>query len=268
MNNAIKFLTLNFFGVLLLTNLHAVVHKWDSTYTSIASPTSGAGVRMMWSDSISSLPYSFFRAGHVTGSSWDSSSIGSFSVAFGKDTKASGTYSFSHGFGPTASGAYSFAFGSGTNLTSNTLASGSYSFAFGRIAKAQSAYSFALGEQTTVSGSHAFVSGFNSTVGSGANYSFAHGFNNQANGNSSTAIGYENRAEGWGSVAMGVLSMAKGDHSFAHGYGAVAENNVDPTNPFNVSKNNYAFGWDTISKGASTFVVGQNNDISIFTSNP
>ncbi|GAG63661.1 unnamed protein product, partial [marine sediment metagenome] len=53
--------------------------------TTGATPTSGAGRRMMW------IPAKFaFRAGAVSRTHWNNTSIGSYSVAFGHDTRASG----------------------------------------------------------------------------------------------------------------------------------------------------------------------------------
>ncbi|MCP4091461.1 MAG: hypothetical protein GY746_16985, partial [Gammaproteobacteria bacterium] len=70
-----------------------------------------------------------FRAGRVTGTNWDTDSLGLYSVAFGNNTKATGNYS-------TAMGSY-------------TIATGDYSTAMGNYSDAQSAYETALGSYNT-----------------------------------------------------------------------------------------------------------------------
>lgn len=102
--------------------------------TTGATPTSGAGTRMMWIPSLSG-----FRAGLVTGNAWDV--IGTSSVAFGEDTQAPGWASSAFG--------------------SNTIASGSFSTAFGRSTTASGLSSVSAGNSTIVSGNSASAFGYN-----------------------------------------------------------------------------------------------------------
>lgn len=117
--------------------------------TTGATPTSGAGTRMMW------IPAKWaFRAGAVTSTQWDNGSIGNYSAAFGYNTTANGSYSAAFGNSTTASGDYSSAFGSSTiasGLSSfssgnSTIVSGNSASAFGYNLTAQSYASFVIGQ--------------------------------------------------------------------------------------------------------------------------
>src|SRR5215218_4462791 len=56
-------------------------------------PQTGSGERMMW------YPYKAgFRAGGVSGTQWDDSSIGFYTAAFGYNTIAQGNYSLAAGY--------------------------------------------------------------------------------------------------------------------------------------------------------------------------
>ncbi len=126
-----------------------------------ALPISGAGTRLMW------YPYKgAFRAGSVTGTEWDDSSIGSYSTALGYNTTASGLYSAALGYQTTASGDYAFASGYqssasfyATAMGTSTAASGTYSTALGHTATASGLYSVALGYTTTASGGNSTAMG-------------------------------------------------------------------------------------------------------------
>ncbi len=113
-----------------------------------ATPTSGAGTRMMW------IPAKVaFRAGTVNGNYWDDSNIGTSSTAFGTNTTASGQGSTAFGIGSTASTIASTALGAftkangGTSFAAggSTTASGDISTAFGTFTTAQPFVSFVLG---------------------------------------------------------------------------------------------------------------------------
>ena len=78
--------------------------------TTGATPTSGAGTRLMWCPAKAA-----FRAGIVSGTQWDDAGVGSYSVAFGDDTKASGSYSGVWGGANTASGIGATACGVGSS---------------------------------------------------------------------------------------------------------------------------------------------------------
>lgn len=109
--------------------------------TSGNTPINGPGTRMMWIPSKAA-----FRAGVVTGSTWNNANIGSYSVAFGYNTTASGWASSALGNATIASGAFSTAFGYG-----NT-ASGAVSSVFGYGSTAQSFGSFVIGRYNIISG--------------------------------------------------------------------------------------------------------------------
>ncbi|MDO9186597.1 MAG: hypothetical protein Q7W13_11360 [Bacteroidia bacterium] len=137
--------------------------------TTGATPTSGAGTRMMWIPAKGA-----FRAGTALSSEWNDASIGTNSTAFGSGTTASGSYSSAFGGGTIASGYLSSAFGNGsvasgqnsTALGSSTTASGVGSVAagsgsvasgvlsnvFGISLTAQSYASFVIGRYNTISG--------------------------------------------------------------------------------------------------------------------
>jgi hypothetical protein len=118
-----------------------------------------SGGRLFWCAEKMAL-----RAGSTSGSEWDTSSVGTRSVAFGRNTTASGYNSFACGKSAVASGSESFASGCEANATSYgsvamgnyVVASGSGSVAFGYGTAADGALSFGVGDQTTSSG-HASV---------------------------------------------------------------------------------------------------------------
>ncbi len=62
-------------------------------------PASGSGTRMMWHPRRAA-----FRAGNVTGTTWDDVNVGNESVAFNKNTTASGVFSAAFGDSTIASG--------------------------------------------------------------------------------------------------------------------------------------------------------------------
>ena len=96
-------------------NPAAMLHVMDSSvvFTGLntlptpgAPPVSGTGTRMMWY-----ADKAAFRAGNVTGGRWDKDSIGTYSVAFGHNTKALGNNSFAAGTQCKALGMTSIAMG-------------------------------------------------------------------------------------------------------------------------------------------------------------
>jgi len=167
-----------------------------------ATPTSGAGARMMWIPNKKA-----FRAGEVTGTEWDADNVGNWSFAVGLNTKASGDYSTVMGVGTTASGERSTAMGS------QTTASGDYSTAMGRLSTASGWGSIAMGNGATASESCAIAMGASRASG---NYSTAMS-DATASGNYSTAMGVAT-ASGENSTAMGYGTTASGQYSTAMGY--------------------------------------------------
>ena len=78
------------------------------------APVNGAGTRMMWVPSKAA-----FRAGLVTGNTWDNTNIGISSSAFGYNTQANGDYSSAFGYGSIAQSYNSFVIGQ-YNVVSGT----------------------------------------------------------------------------------------------------------------------------------------------------
>jgi trimeric autotransporter adhesin len=103
------------------------------------APVTGPGTRMMWYPDKAA-----FRTGRITGTQWDTESIGFYSTGFG--------------FNPTASGWFSNAWGS------VATASGSQSTAWGFNTVASGVSSTAWGENTTAPSFAETVFGYNNTV--------------------------------------------------------------------------------------------------------
>ena len=99
-----------------------------------APPVEGAGTRMMWHPDKAA-----FRAGRITNTQWNNSSLGTFSIAAGSDVIASGSGSVALGSDNIASGDYSIA------LNYLTNASGYASTAMGLLSIASGQASFAMG---------------------------------------------------------------------------------------------------------------------------
>lgn len=115
--------------------------------TAGATPTSGAGTRMMW------IPAKrAFRAGAVSSTEWDDGNIGNYSFASGYATKANGDYSSAIGYGTTASGLQSFASGN------STIVSGNSASALGYNLVAQSYSSFVIGSWNLNPGTYSTTS--------------------------------------------------------------------------------------------------------------
>lgn len=158
--------------------------------TTGATPTSGAGTRMMWIPAKAA-----FRAGRVTGTQWDDANIGTRSIAMGDQTTASGTWSVAIGAGSTASGQESIALGF-------TTSTGLASFAFGgNNAQSTGQFSIRMGNAGLASGNHAIALG-NTTNATGAS-SVAIGELTTSSGTRSTAIGRGVTANGTDNMILG-----------------------------------------------------------------
>lgn len=169
----------------------------------------GSGTRMFFYPKLAA-----FRAGNVTGTNWNESNLGSYSSAFGYNTKASGQYSLAFGNATTASGSGALAFGYLTTAT------GDYSTASGYRTGAPGANSTASGNYTTAQGANSTASGyFSEALGDN---SVAWGYASVAAGSSSMAWGVSSAASGSGSTAMGEMSIASGSNAIAGGYNSMA----------------------------------------------
>ncbi|UCD15416.1 MAG: hypothetical protein JSV34_06800, partial [Candidatus Omnitrophota bacterium] len=131
-----------------------IIAKGIYYYSGATLTTSGVGTRLIWYPRKAA-----FRAGYVSGSQWNDSNIGNYSVAMGRSTTASAAYSTALGDGTTASTVWATAMGNGTIASGsgatamglNTTASGSYSVAMGTGTTASGFYSLAVGDSTTAS---------------------------------------------------------------------------------------------------------------------
>jgi hypothetical protein len=149
---------------------------------------SGAGTRMFFNPKKAA-----FRAGRATGTEWDISNIGNYSVVLGEGM-ASGEGASVLGWG-SASGLYSLASGLGAS------ASNDHSVAIGSLSDASGLLSLALGRSNQAWGNFSSVFGFESTA-SGTN-SMAIGLITVAEGENSYSIGFDNLTQGTNSVALG-----------------------------------------------------------------
>ena len=201
----------------------------------------GAGTRMFFNPRRAA-----FRAGNVSGTQWDDSNIGDYSVAMGRDATASATYTTGIGYGAAATEDYATALG-----YANT-ASGAYSMALGKGSTASGWSSATLGDNSTASGSTTVVVGSNST---------ASAYQAMVLGNFSTASGNN-------STAMGTYTTAKSGYEMV-----VGRYNTDYTP-------NSTTAWDaadrlfTVGNGTSSaatsdaLTILKNGNIGIGTSSP
>ncbi len=125
-------------------------------------PATGAGTRLMWYPGKAA-----FRAGSIQSSQWDDASIGTNSVAMGRDVMASNYYATALGISTVASGIGSTALGGYTQAT------GDYSLAAIQGAHADGSHSVAIGNNTHATGSYAIALGANSYAS--GNFSMALG---------------------------------------------------------------------------------------------
>jgi hypothetical protein len=196
---------------------------------------SGAGTEMFWFPSLAA-----FRAGYVSGTQWNQSNIGEYSVAFGSSTTASGSYSTASGYATTASGPFSSTNGF------ETIASAGGSAAFGFYSSASGWGSTAYGAGTSASG----------------NYSLTMGYVTIASGLNASAFGYSSSASGNATVAAGVVTSASAYASFAVGAGNVGGGNPTEwvaTDPLFEVGNGGLYGNGNPTQGASDALVVYKN---------
>lgn len=142
-------------------------------------PVNGSGTRLMW------IPKKgAFRAGGVFNNSWDADSIGTYSVAFGANTRAIGSGTFAMGTGSKAYGVNAIAMGNATT------AFGSFSTAFGENTNANGSRSMSINRFTNAKG----------------DYSFANGISTIALGTASQAAGTATVAKSYSSLAIGLFN--------------------------------------------------------------
>jgi hypothetical protein len=160
-------------------------------------PLNGAGTRLMW------IPEkSAFRLGTVDGGSWNADSIGTWSLAMGRNSKASAPGATAIGWECKATNEHSMALGY------NTKSFGEYSFAAGAYCLAGgglAATAFGYGCTSTGLSSHAAGHSCDATGW----YSIAIGDNSAAIASRSVAIGSNCTAKGDNSVSIGNYTNAK-----------------------------------------------------------
>ncbi len=124
----------------------------DPSAPNDSIPAEGAGTRLMWYPAKAAI-----RAGRVgffkDGTQWNAEKVGSYSVAFGVDTKANGFIATAMGERTTASGANATAMGDGT------IASGGAATAMGAATTASAGQSTAMGRSTTASSNNTTAMG-------------------------------------------------------------------------------------------------------------
>jgi hypothetical protein len=201
-----------------------------------SAPATGAGARMMWDAAKGA-----FRAGLATGSEWDDSKIGAYSIATGTGTTASGASSAAIGTEASASASGAVALGQ------FTTASGANSMAMGSSTYASGSASSALGVSTTASGVGSAAMGNGSTAS--GDYSTAIGFASTASGDRSFAVGVQTTASGAQSIALG-SNASTNDHagSFVFGdastFGSIAPVKAAADQQFVVRAQHMWFGRD------------------------
>lgn len=151
-----------------------------------AIPAEGAGTRMMWYPKEAA-----FRAGRVgvnsNGTEWDTTNVGSSSVAFGSDTEASGSGAMAVGFETTAS-----SFGAAAMGHNTTASGGTGATAMGTGTTANSTGATSMGQGTTASGLGTTAMGLSTT----------------ASGDRSTAMGRETISATLNSLSIGRFNNA------------------------------------------------------------
>lgn len=220
--------------------------------TGATLPNLGAGSRLMFYPGKAA-----FRAGYATGTEWDDSNVGKYSVALGYTTLAFGDYSLAAGYQSTAQSNWSTAIGTGaiannlyaTSIGSYNTANGWSSMAIGTSTKANGDYSFSLGTYSQANGAQSIAMG-SSVVASGLS-STAIGIGSVASGGQSIAIGNNTVASAASATAIGNTTTAGGPNSLAMGYNTTASN-ASAT----------AFGNTTIASGVNSTSMGYNTTAS------
>lgn len=294
--NAINDTWTNKIGLLASLNTNvktSIVNSINDIFKTSTPTTQPTNLPTMYFD----IAKSAFRAGNTgAANDWDNSNVGTYSTAFGIDTRATGNYSAAFGQGHTLSGTYSFAAGENNTIDSggtrsaafgqdHTL-SGTRSFAAGgnNTINIGSNYSAAFGQDLILSDLHCFAAGHNNTIDTGGANSAIFGLNNNLSDAFSFVAGQSNtiHAGGTHSAIFGVSNNLSGaqcfvagqsntinagvTHSaaFGQGHGLNGTHNlIAGSNNFVFVGINYsaAFGLDHTLRSGSSFVAGQSNTI-------
>ncbi|MFA6232963.1 MAG: tail fiber domain-containing protein [Bacteroidota bacterium] len=157
-----------------------------------------AGSRMHWYPRKSA-----FRAGGVSSTQWDDVVVGSYSTAFGYDTRASGLYAIAMGAGTIATASGATAIGNSTDaVAENSTAMGNGTTASGSASTAMGSATVASGSVSTAMGNGATASGTAST---------AMGEQSVASGSNATAMGYSTLASSYATTSLGRYNLGGGN---------------------------------------------------------
>jgi len=181
-------------------------------------PISGAGRRLVWYPGKAA-----FRVGYVANNNWNKDSIGNYSFASGRDTKARGLgaaafgeQTSAQGEASLASGFFSLAIGDLSAAVGNSTASGFASFSSGSGTSASGDYGVACGFSSLAGGRGSVALGYGAAAA--GDYAVAAGESAAAPAISSIAIGRSTTATGNYSASIGSYAVASGDFSVALGY--------------------------------------------------
>ncbi len=228
--------------------------RTTSVFLSPATIPSGSGTRLLWHSTKGA-----FRSGQATTNAWDDVNIGTYSAAFGLNTRADSEGSVAFGLNTRASGEGSVAFGN------STTASGKESVCFGRNSSSSGYRSFAFGFNVFATGSYSVAFGANTTT-SGA-YAASFGSACVASGLSSFCAGVQCQALDNGAVALGRFSIASCEGSFAVS-GGIAEGYQSISIGYNNKSNDsysMSFGTDAqaLGQGSIAFSSGKFNGVRV-----
>ncbi|MBO6516637.1 MAG: tail fiber domain-containing protein [Bacteroidia bacterium] len=216
-------------------------------------------------------PQGAFRAGAAFNKEWNRDSLGSFSAAFGLNTKAVGSYGFAVGSATQSRGQGAVAMGVQTEATGsnslaagiNTEANGTSSIALGSSSEADGNVATSIGFLTKATGNYALATG-NATVASGSN-SVAMGTKTKATGSNATAIGDRSIASGSNSIALGQLDTSSAIYTISAGSQSAATSTSAVAIGYRAkAKNDYAIamGDEAKATGYGAVSIGRLNQSS------
>jgi hypothetical protein len=178
-----------------------LIVKGNSGVGSLLSTDNGAGNRFLWYPGKGAL-----RAGTVTGSAWNDSSIGVNSIALGVDDLATGIGSVALGGNNNAANNYGIALGYGNYAGTSSVALG-----LSCTANSYAGQSVAIGQYATA-GYQAAAIGYGSTAPANWTFAAAGGTASQID---SISFGTGAVSAGYGSISVGHNVTGGGDFSAA-----------------------------------------------------
>lgn len=204
----------------------------SGTHNGVASvPAMGPGTRMFFD-----VQKSAFRVGAVTGTQWNNTSIGNYSVGMGYNPIASGDYSFAAGLNPQATNLGSVALGV------NPQATNTGSVAIGNVTRATGVSSVALGMDVLASGDNSAALGLadlfnNATVSGAGSFGIFMGDQNLVNMTATNTMGLfggklviDPRIPAQQLSARGVIDVGAATDAIVMPYGATSQRPASPVN--------------------------------------